>query len=117
MSQMAVDFSNVIRTDVYLGVFIVNTKESCFSSFLSCFKQCVLGLSGLLGLKAVIILPLYCNSIIVWSLEMFVVSQAFISMLAKRGTVLVHGCIGYHLDGLLSQLLFALHPLVLFIAI
>ena len=57
-------------------------KESCFSSFLSCFKQCVLGLSGLLGLNAVIILPLYYNAIIVWSLEMFcAVSQAFISLL------------------------------------
>ena len=52
----------------------------------------------------------------VWSLEMFVVRQAFISMLAKRGTVFVRGCIGYHFDGLLSQLLVALHPLVLFIA-
>ena len=84
---------------------------------LSCFKQCVLGLSGLLALKAVIVLPLYCNAIIVWSLEMFcVVSQAFISMLANRGTVLMRGCIGYHFDGLLSQLLVALHPLVLFIA-
>ena len=84
---------------------------------MSCFKQCVLGLSGLLALKAVIVLPLYCNAIIVWSLEMFcVVSQAFISMLANRGTVLVRGYIGYHFDGLLSQLLVALHPLVLFIA-
>ena len=45
-----------------------------------------------------------------------VVSQAFISMLANRGTVLMHGCIGYHFDGLLSQLLDALHALVLFIA-
>ena len=83
---------------------------------MSCFKQCVLSLSGLLGLNAVIILPLYSNVIIVWSLEMFcVVSQAFISMLANRGTVLMRGCIGYHFDGLLSQLLDALHPLVLFI--
>ena len=48
----------------------------------------------------------------VWSLEMFVVSQAFISMLAKRGTVL---CVDVF-DGLLIQLLVALHPLVLFIA-
>ena len=46
----------------------------------------------------------------------FLLSQAFISMLAKRGTVSVCGCIGYHFDGLLSQLLDALHPLVLFIA-
>ena len=45
-----------------------------------------------------------------------VVGQAFTSMLAKRGTVFVRGCIGYHFDGLLSQLLAALHPLVLFIA-
>ena len=93
-------------------------KESCFSSFLSCFKQCILDLSGLLGLNAVTILPLYCNAIIVWSLEMFCVfSQAFISMLANRGTVSVCGCIGFHFDGLLSQLLDALHPSVLFIAI
>ena len=28
----------------------------------------------------------------------------------------MRGCIGYHFDGLLSQLLVALHPLVLFIA-
>ena len=62
-------------------------------------------------------MPFYCNAIIVWSLEMFcVVSQAFTSMLAKRGTVLC-GCIGYHFGGLLSQLLVALHPLVLFIAV
>ena len=47
---------------------------------------------------------------------LFSVSQAFTSMLANRGTVLVRGCIGYHFDGLLSQLLVALHPLVLFIA-
>ena len=39
-----------------------------------------------------------------------------IIMLAKGGTVFVRGCIGYHLDGLLSQLLVVLHPLVLFIA-
>ena len=43
-------------------------------------------------------------------------SQALTTMLAKRGTVFVRGCTGYHFDGLLSQLLFALHPLVLFIA-
>ena len=52
------------------------------------------------------------------SLFFFLVSQAFTTMLAKRGTVevFVRGCIGYHFDGLLSQLLVALHPLVLFIA-
>ena len=48
--------------------------------------------------------------------SLFVISQAFISMLANRGTVSVSGCIGYHFYGLLSQLLVALHPLVLFIA-
>ena len=63
-----------------------------------------------------IILPFNCNAIIVWSLEMFVVRQAFTSMLAKRGTIFVRGRIGYHFDGLLIQLLVALHPLVLFIA-
>ena len=64
-------------------------KEILVFILLSCFKQCVLGLSGLLGLNAVIILPFYYNAISVWSLEMFcVVGQAFISVLAKRGTVL-----------------------------
>ena len=38
-------------------------------------------------------------------------------MLANKGTVLVRGYIGYHFDGLLIQLLNALNPLVLFIAI
>ena len=46
---------------------------------------------------------------------MFAVRQTFISMLAKRGSF-VRGCIGYHFDGLLSQLLVALHHLILFIA-
>ena len=109
--QMAVGFSSAIRTDVSFGVFVVNAKGILFFILFSCFKQCVLGLSGLLGLNAVIMLPFYCNVIIVWSLEIFsVVSQTFISMLANRGTVLVRGCIGYHFDGLLSQLLVALHP-------
>ena len=112
---MAVGFWNGIRTvQMFLLEFSSLTqKESCFLSFLSCFKQCVLGLSCLLGL---IILPFNRSAIIVWFLEMFVVRQAFISMLAKRSTVFVCGCIGYHFDGLLSQLLVALHPLVLFIA-
>ena len=102
---------------MFLLEFSSLTKRILFFILLSHFKQCVLGLSGLLGLNAVIMLPFYCNAIIVWSLEMFcVISQAFTSMLAKRGTVFVHGCIGYHFDGLLSQLLDALHPLVLFIA-
>ena len=46
-------------------------------------------------------LLLQCNH----CLEMFLfflVSQAFTIMLAKRGTVFVRGCIGYHFDGLLS---------------
>ena len=48
---------------------------------------------------------------------MFAVRQTFISMLKKRGTVLcVDVLIGYHFDGLLSQLLVALHHLILFIA-
>ena len=44
------------------------------------------------------------------------VSQAFTSVLTNRGTVFVRGCNVYHFDGLLIQLLVALHPLVLFIA-
>ena len=37
--------------------------------------------------------------------------QAFINMLANRGTVLVRGCVGYHFDGLLSQLLWWVHTI------
>ena len=48
--------------------------------------------------------------------SLFLVSQALTTMLVKRGTVFVRGCIGYRFDGLLIQLLIALHPLVLFIA-
>ena len=88
MSQMAVGFWNAIRTDVPLGVFIVNVKESSFSSFCpvsrNAFWVCLV--YGLLGLNAVIILPLYCNAIIVWSLEMFcLVSQAFYYYVGKKG--------------------------------
>ena len=103
---------------MFLLEFSSLTQGILFFTLLFCFKQYVLSLSGLLGNHfAVIILPFYCNAIIVWSLEMFcVVSQAFTSMLAKRGTVSVRGCTGYHFDGLLSQLLVALHPSVLFIA-
>ena len=73
---------------MFLLEFLSLTKRILFFILLSCFKQGVLGLSGLLGLSAVIILPLYCNAIIVWSLEMFcVVSQAFISMLANTARV------------------------------
>ena len=69
-------------------------KESSFSSFCPVSSN-VFWVCGLLGLNAVIILPFYCNAIIVWSLEMFcVVSQAFISMLAKRGTVLCVDVLG-----------------------
>ena len=103
-------FFSCNKNRCFFGSFHNLRKGILFFILLSCFKQCVLGLSGLLGLKAVIILPFYCNAIIVWSLEMFcVVSQAFTSMLANRGTVLERGSIGYHFDGLLSQLLVALH--------
>ena len=50
------------------------------------------------------------------NVPLFLVSQALTTMLAKRGTVFVRGCIGCYFDGLLSQLLVALHHLVLFIA-
>ena len=79
---------------MFLSEFSSLTKRILFFILLSCFKQCVLGLSGLLGLNAVIILPFNCNAILVWSLEMFVVRQAFISMLAKRGTVLCVDVLG-----------------------
>ena len=51
------------------GVFIFSSLTKWLMLFfilLSCFKQRVLGLSGLLGLNAVIILPLYCNAVIAW---------------------------------------------------
>ena len=80
---------------MFICEFSSLTKRILFFILLSCFKQCVLGLSGLLGLNAVIILPFYCKAIIVWSLERFcVVSQAFTSMLAKWGTVLCVDVLG-----------------------
>ena len=80
---------------MFLLEFSSLTQGILFFILLSRFKQCVLGLSGLLGLNAVIILPFNCSAIIVWSLETFcVVSQAFISMLAKRGTVLCVDVLG-----------------------
>ena len=56
MSQMAVGFSNAIRTDVSFGVWSFHHERrgilffillSCFKQcvLLSCFKQCVLGLN------------------------------------------------------------------------
>ena len=44
--------------------------------------------------------------------SLFLVSQTLTTMMAKRGTVFVRGCIEYHFDGLLSQLLVALHPFI-----
>ena len=80
---------------MFLLEFSSLTKRIFFFILLSCFKQCVLGLSGLLGLNAAIILPFNCNAVIAWSLEMFcVVSQAFTSMLANRGTVLCVDVLG-----------------------
>ena len=79
---------------MFLLEFSSLTKIILFFILLSCFKQCVLGLSGLLGLNAVIILPFNCNAIIVRSLEMFVVRQAFNRMLAKTGTVLCVDVLG-----------------------
>ena len=71
---------------MFLLEFSSLTQGILFFILLFCFKQCALGLSGLLGLNAVMILPFYCNAIIVSSLEMFrLVSQAFTSMLAKKG--------------------------------
>ena len=84
--------------------------EFCFSPFCSVssnvFWVCLVYL-------AVIILPFYCNAIIVWSLEIFcLVSQAVTTSWQKGVQFLRVDVLG----GLLSQLLFALHPLVLFIA-
>ena len=79
---------------MFIWKFSSLTKRILFFILLSCFKQCVLGLSGLLGLNAVLILPFNCNAIIAWSLEFCVVSQAFTSMLAKKGTVLCVDVLG-----------------------
>ena len=37
------------------------------------------------------------------NVSLFLVSQALTTMLAKRGTVFVRGCIRYHFDGLLKE--------------
>ena len=75
---------------MFLLEFSSLTQGILFFILLSRFKQCVLGLSGFLGLNAVIILPFNCNA----NQSGFVVSQAFISMLAKRGTVLCVDVLG-----------------------
>ena len=75
---------------MFLLEFSSLTQGILFFILLSRFKQCVLGLSGLLGLNAVIILPFNCNA----NQSGFVVSQAFISMLVKRGTVLCVDVLG-----------------------
>ena len=91
------------------GDFTDNTRETSFSSFCLVPSNVFWGISRLLGFSAIILFPYYCNAIISWDFLMFLVRQAFTSMLAKRGTVLMCGCIGYHLDGLLSQCLVALN--------
>ena len=94
ISQMAAAFWNAIRTDVSFGVFIINTRNPVFYPFVL-FQAMRSGSVWFTWLKWIIILPFYCNAIIVWSLEMFcVVSQAFTSMLAKRGTVLCVDVLG-----------------------
>ena len=78
---------------MFLLEFSSLTKGMLF--FILLRLQCVLGLSGLYGLNAVVMLPFYCNAIFVWSLEMFcVVSQAFICTLANRSTVLCVDVLG-----------------------
>jgi len=114
MSQMAVGFLNAIRTDVSFGVFIINERNPPFQPFVL-FQAMRSGSVWFAWLKCGnhIALLLQCNHCLVFGDVLCIVSQAFTSMLAKRGTVLVRGFIGYHFDGLLSQLLVALHPLVL----
>ena len=100
MSQMAVGFWNAIKTDVSFGIFIINSRESSFSSF--CPVQAVRsGFVWFTWLKCSNHFPLLlqCNH----CLEMFLffffslffflflffffflVSQALTTMLAKKG--------------------------------
>ena len=84
---------------MFLLQFSTLTKIILFFILLSCFKQCVLGLSGLLGINAVIILPFNCNTISLFFcffvfVFVFLVSQALTTMLAKRGTVLCVDVLG-----------------------
>ena len=92
-SQMAVDFSNAIRTYVSFGVFIINKKNPLFHIFVL-FEAMRSGSVWFTWLKCSNHFALYLQCKSVWSLEMFVVSQAFISMLAKRGTVLCVDVLG-----------------------
>ena len=97
---------------------MLHSKESCFHPFVL-FQAMYSGSVWFTWLKCsnYFVLLLQCNHCLVFGDVLCIVSQAFTSMLEKRGTVLVRGCIGYHFDGLLSQLLVALHSLVLFIAV
>ena len=111
MSHMAVGFPNAIRTDASFGVFIINTTESYFfPSFCSVSSN---AFWVRLVHLATAMQPLLGDVCLFFFKKKKLARRL---MLAKRGTVFVRGCIGYHFDGLLSQLLVALHPLVLFIA-
>ena len=66
----------------------MNAKESSFSFF------CPVSTNAFWVLTAVIILPFYCNAVISWRCFSFLVSHAFTTMLAKRGTVLCVDVLG-----------------------
>ena len=119
MSQMAVGFWDAVRTDVSFGVFIINKRDPLFHPFVL-FQALFSGSVWFTWLKcsnhfAPLLQCSHCLEMFLFFF-FFLVRQALTTVLANRGTVSVHGCIGSHFDGLLSQLLDALHPLVLFIA-
>ena len=89
MSQMAVGFWNAIRTDVSFGIFIINSRESSFSSF--CPVQAVRsGFVWFTWLKCSNHFPLllqcnHCLEMFLFFSFFFLVSQALTTMLAKKG--------------------------------
>ena len=70
VSQIAAGFWNAIRTDVSLGVFIINTRNLLFHPFVL-FHVMFSGSVWFTWHKCGNILPLYCNVVVVWSLEIF----------------------------------------------
>ena len=87
-SQVAVGFSKAITTDVSFGVFIINKRNPLFHPFVL-FQAMCSGSVWFTWLKCGnhFALLLQCNHCLVFG-DFCVISQAFISMLAKRGTVL-----------------------------
>ena len=92
---------------MFLLKFLSLTRGILFFILLLCFKRCVRsGSVWFTWLKcgnnfAFLLQCNHCLEMFLLFFFFFFFSQAVTTMLAKRGTVAMRGCIGYHFDGLL----------------